>query len=100
MYMVITKFGVGVLGVMLAFSPTSVYAFYNGLPHFWGLTPGQDQNMAGLLMALEQSIVMGVVLAWLFVQMLSESEREAQRRERYEDMAAEEAAPAGLTRTA
>ena len=35
-------------------------------------------------MALEQSIVMGVALVWLFVQMLNESEREAQREERYE----------------
>jgi hypothetical protein len=40
--------------------------------------------MAGLLMALEQSIVMGIALVWVFVQMLGESEREAQRQERYE----------------
>jgi hypothetical protein len=35
-------------------------------------------------MALEQSIVMGIALVFLFVQMLSESEREAQRQERFE----------------
>jgi hypothetical protein len=35
-------------------------------------------------MALEQSIVMGIALAWLFVKMLEESEREAQRTERFE----------------
>jgi hypothetical protein len=35
-------------------------------------------------MALEQSIVMGIALVYLFVQMLSESEREQQRAERYE----------------
>jgi hypothetical protein len=40
--------------------------------------------MAGLEMALEQSIVMGIALVWLFVQMLTESEREAQRSERFE----------------
>ena len=40
--------------------------------------------MAGLLMALEQSIVMGIALVVLFVQMLNESEREAQRAERFE----------------
>ena len=32
-------------------------------------------------MALEQSIVMGIALVWLFVRMLAESEREAQRLE-------------------
>ena len=31
--------------------------------------------MAGLVMALEQSIVMGIALVVLFVRMLSESER-------------------------
>ena len=34
-------------------------------------------------MALEQSIIMGIALAWLFVRMLSESEEEEQRAERY-----------------
>jgi putative membrane protein len=88
MYMVTTKFAVGVLGVMLAFAPTAVYGFYTHQPDFWGLTHGQDQNMAGLVMALEQSIVMGIAVVWLFVKMLVESEREAQRAERYEDLAA------------
>jgi hypothetical protein len=40
--------------------------------------------MAGLTMALEQSIVMGVALVVVFVQMLTESEREQQRAERLE----------------
>jgi putative membrane protein len=84
LYMVSTKLLVGALGIVLAFAPTAIYPFYAHHPHYWGLTPGEDQNMAGLLMALEQSIVMGIVLVWLFVQMLSESEREAQRAERYE----------------
>jgi hypothetical protein len=34
-------------------------------------------------MALEQSIVMGVALVFLFVHALGESEREEQRAERY-----------------
>ena len=34
-------------------------------------------------MALEQSIVMGIALAWLFARMLSESEEEERRAERY-----------------
>jgi cytochrome c oxidase assembly factor CtaG len=86
-YMVSTKLLVGILGVALAFAPSSIYAFYQhqgGRVHYWGLSPSEDQNMAGLLMALEQSIVMGVALVWLFVQMLTESEREAQREERFE----------------
>jgi uncharacterized membrane-anchored protein YhcB (DUF1043 family) len=34
-------------------------------------------------MALEQSIVMGVALGYLFIRMLTESEAEEQRAERY-----------------
>jgi hypothetical protein len=35
-------------------------------------------------MAVEQSIVMGVAIVVLFVRALAESEREQQRRERFE----------------
>jgi putative membrane protein len=84
LYMVSTKLLVGLLGLALAFAPSAIYPFYEHHPHYWGLTPGEDQNMAGLIMALEQSIVMGIALAWLFIRMLAESEREAQRQERFE----------------
>jgi putative membrane protein len=83
-YMVSTKLLVGLLGVGLAFAPSSIYAFYEHHPHYWGLTSGEDQNLAGLVMALEQSIVMGIALVYLFVRMLAESEREAQKAERLE----------------
>ncbi len=84
LYMSSTKLLVGALGIVLAFAPTAIYPFYAHHPHYWGLSPREDQNMAGLLMALEQSIVMGIALVVLFIQMLSESEREAQRAERLE----------------
>jgi putative membrane protein len=83
-YMISTKLLVGLLGVLLAFAPASLYPFYQHHPHYWGLSPSEDQSLAGLTMALEQSIVMGIALVWVFVQMLGESEREAQREERYE----------------
>ncbi|MBV9311088.1 MAG: cytochrome c oxidase assembly protein [Solirubrobacterales bacterium] len=83
-YMVSTKVLVGILGIALAFAPSAIYPFYAHHPHYWGLSPREDQNMAGLLMALEQSVVMGIALVALFVQMLAESEREAQRAERLE----------------
>ena len=82
-YMLVTKLLVGILGIGLAFAPASFYAFYSHHPNYWGMTPATDQAVAGLIMALEQSIVMGIALTWLFFQMLSESEREEQRAERY-----------------
>jgi cytochrome c oxidase assembly factor CtaG len=84
LYMVSTKLLVGFLGLALAFAPHALYSFYQHHPHYWGLTAHEDQSMAGLLMTLEQSLVMGTALVILFVQMLAESEREAQRLERFE----------------
>ncbi len=83
-YLVSSKLLVGVLGIVLAFAPENLYPFYAHQPHYWGLTPLTDQMMAGLVMALEQSVVMGIALTYLFVRMLGEEERAAQRAERYE----------------
>jgi putative membrane protein len=82
-YMFSTKILVGFLGIVLAFSPTLLYDVYAGGGQRWGLTPLDDQHVAGLIMALEQSIVMGIALAWLFARMLAESDAEDQRAERY-----------------
>ncbi len=82
LYMASTKILVGLLGVLLAFSPEVLYAYaWEGTK--WGLSPLDDQNVAGLVMALEQSIVMGIALAYLFFRMLEESEADDQRAERY-----------------
>jgi cytochrome c oxidase assembly factor CtaG len=82
-YMTTTKVLVGLLGVALAFAPEAIYAFYEEQPRYWGLSAGTDQAIGGLIMATEQSIIMGIALAALFIRALAESEREEQRRERY-----------------
>ena len=84
LYMASTKLFVGALGMGLAFAPSALYPYYEHLPRVWGLSAHDDQSIAGLVMAVEQSIVMGIALVVLFVRALAESEREQQRRERYE----------------
>ena len=37
-YMAVTKFFVGVLGIILAFSPHALYPWYQDHPHYWGLS--------------------------------------------------------------
>jgi len=83
-YMGSTKLFVGALGMGLAFAPTALYAYYVHHARVWGLSAHDDQSIAGIVMAVEQSLVMGIALVVLFVQALAESEREQQRRERYE----------------
>jgi putative membrane protein len=87
-YMASTKVLVGVLGMGLAFAPSALYSYYVHHARVWGISALDDQAMAGLIMAVEQSIVMGTALVVLFVRALAESEREQQRRERY-DLAAD-----------
>jgi cytochrome c oxidase assembly factor CtaG len=84
LYMASTKILVGFLGVLLAFAPNLLYDVYETGGTRWGLSAIDDQRVAGLLMALEQSIVMGIALAYLFVRMLAESEEEDLRAERYD----------------
>ena len=86
-YMGTSKVLVGALGMGLAFAPVALYPYYEHVPRIWGLSPLDDQAVAGLIMALEQSIVMGVAIVVLFINALAESEREQQRRERYELLA-------------
>jgi putative membrane protein len=83
-YMAGTKVLAGALGVGLAFAPRALYPYYVHHARVWGLSAADDQAVAGLVMALEQSLVMGTALVALLVAALSESEREQQRRERYE----------------
>lgn len=91
-YMVSTKITVGLLGVVLTFSPEPMYAFYERRMQAWGLTPLGDQSLAGAIMGLEQSVVMGVALAFLFVRALSESERQSMRDDAEADRLVDEAA--------
>ncbi|HEY2141688.1 MAG TPA: cytochrome c oxidase assembly protein [Solirubrobacteraceae bacterium] len=83
-YMASTKLFVGALGMGLAFAPEALYPYYVHHARVWSLSAGQDQSIAGLTMAVEQSLVMGVALVVLFMRMLSESEAEQRRRERFE----------------
>jgi cytochrome c oxidase assembly factor CtaG len=82
-YMVSTKIAVGLLGIVITFAPEVLYDFYDQPGRVWGMTPLEDQGVAGMVMALEQSFVMGIALVSIFIRMLIESEREQQRIERY-----------------
>ncbi len=82
-YMASTKVAVGLVAIALAFSPELLYQAYVPLPELWGMTHLQDQRVAGLVMAFEQSLVMGIALVVLFVRALAQSEAAERREERH-----------------
>ncbi len=70
------------IGLVIALVPDAIYDFYVDAPErLWGLSPLEDQQLAGILMAFEQAIVFFAVLAFWFVRFLAEDERRAKLEE-------------------
>jgi cytochrome c oxidase assembly factor CtaG len=84
-YIGTAKAGLAALGIFLTWSTTAIYPYYEDTPRIWGLTPVEDQNVAGVIMMVEQSLTLAVVLVVLFMRMLRQSEIEQLRRERLEE---------------
>ncbi len=64
------------IGLVLALVPDAVYDFYVDAPErLWGLSALEDQQLAGILMALEQASVFFAVFAVYFLRFLAEEER-------------------------
>jgi cytochrome c oxidase assembly factor CtaG len=82
-YVFSAKLLLGALGMALAFSPSAIYDFYEHAPRTWGLTPVEDLNVGGLLMLLEQGVVLVTFFALLLARMLEQSEEAERRRERF-----------------
>ena len=63
------------IGLVLALVPDAVYDFYVDAPErLWGLSALEDQQLAGILMALEQASVFFAVFAVFFLRFLTEEE--------------------------
>jgi cytochrome c oxidase assembly factor CtaG len=84
-YLTTAKLLMGALGVILAFAPDAMYSTYEDAPRTWGLTAVEDQNVGGLVMMIEQSLVLVIAFAVFFVRMIERSESEQRRREAMED---------------
>jgi putative membrane protein len=63
-----------VLGNVFVWSGAVFYGVYARGDELWGISPLQDQGLAGAVMMIEGSIVTLVALAWLFLRMAQEGE--------------------------
>ncbi len=64
------------VGLVLALVPDAIYDFYVEAHHrVWGLDPLEDQQLAGMLMAVEQAVVFFAVFAYWFFRFLADEER-------------------------
>jgi len=66
----------------LVFADKPIYHFYEHVPRLWGLSAGEDQRIAGLLMKLGGGLLLWMVIAVLFFRWHSaeeENDRQARR---------------------
>ena len=71
-----------VLGNVFVWSGAVFYGVYARGDELWGISPLQDQGLAGAVMMIEGSIVTLVALAWLFLRMAQEGELRQELLER------------------
>jgi cytochrome c oxidase assembly factor CtaG len=60
------------LGLALIFASRPLYHFYETTPRLWGLSPVRDQNLGGILMNGEQTLVFLLAIGWYVWRLLEE----------------------------
>jgi cytochrome c oxidase assembly factor CtaG len=76
-YLFATALHSGVLGALITFSPDVWYPLYASNSRAWGLTPLEDQQLAGLLMWVPAGLVFAIGGLAFFAAWLRESGRRA-----------------------
>jgi cytochrome c oxidase assembly factor CtaG len=62
------------LGLLLALLPSPIYDFYADAHRVWGLTTLEDQQIAGIAMAMSEAIVFFTAFTVYFVRFMAEEE--------------------------
>jgi putative membrane protein len=60
------------LGLAFIFSTRPFYSFYVDAPRLWGFSPARDQNLGGILMNAEQTLVFLIAIGWYVWRLLEE----------------------------
>jgi cytochrome c oxidase assembly factor CtaG len=71
-YLAAAFVGSAFLGLAYIFSSRPFYAFYEHAPRLWGLSPVRDQNLGGILMNGEQTLVFLLAIGWFVLRLLDE----------------------------
>ncbi|HEY2309658.1 MAG TPA: cytochrome c oxidase assembly protein [Gaiellaceae bacterium] len=71
-YLAIAFLGSSFLGLAYIFSSSPFYSYYEHAPRLWGLSPIRDQNLGGILMNGEQTLVFLLAIGWYVMRLLDE----------------------------
>jgi putative membrane protein len=70
----------------LVFAETPIYRFYVDVPRLWGLSAGEDQRIAGLLMKIGGGLLLWMVIAVLFFKWHSAEEQNDRDARRWREL--------------
>ena len=73
-YLVAAFIASSFLGLAYIFSSRPFYAFYEHAPRLWGLSTVRDQNLGGILMNGEQTLVFLLAIGWFVMRLLEEEQ--------------------------
>ena len=71
-YLVAAFIASSFLGLAYIFSSRPFYAFYEHARRLWGLSAVRDQNLGGILMNGEQTLVFLLAIGWFVMRLLDE----------------------------
>jgi cytochrome c oxidase assembly factor CtaG len=71
-YLAVAFVGSSFLGLAYIFSSSPFYSFYEHAPRLWGLSPTRDQNLGGIFMNGEQTLVFLLAIGYFVVRLLDE----------------------------
>ena len=71
-YLAIAFVGSSFLGLTFIFSSHAFYSFYEHAPRLWGLSHVSDQNLGGILMNGEQTLVFLLAIGYFVMRLLDE----------------------------
>jgi cytochrome c oxidase assembly factor CtaG len=77
-YLAVAFLGSSFLGLAYIFSSRPFYPFYEHAPRLWGLSPVRDQNLGGILMNGEQTLVFLLAIGWFVMRLLDEEHAAAE----------------------
>ena len=69
------------LAAIITLSEDVLYSYYESVPRLWGLTPAEDQMIAGLIMWIPGAGIYFIVLSALFFVMLARDNERMRRLE-------------------
>ena len=81
-YIAIVRLVETLLGNVFVWSGAVFYGVYDRGDELWGISPLQDQGLAGAVMMIEGSLVTITALAWLFLRLAQEGELRQELLER------------------